>query len=305
MDLALSTCWNAPRHRDGKEMLQEIQEMGFKTVELGHNLRFSLWPGVRKAVNEGIVNVCSLHNFCPVPIEVIRPSPNCFEFTSLSPQDRRAAVKATLQTLESAAQVGASAVVLHLGSYQRKAQVTEKLIQAWKSRSLFTKKTSSSKITYLLKRKKAMPLIQSRLRECLDPILKKASELKLKLGVEFRSDIEEFPHADDFEWLFREYAGSPLYYWHDFGHAALMEMLGVINHHQFLQNQIPHLLGAHLQDFSPPDNDHLALGEGSLPLDQLLPLLPEKSIAVLELSPKIPREHLIENLRQWEKRSFL
>ncbi len=284
-------------------MLEEIREMGFKSVELGHTLRFSLWPGVLKAVKEGVIQVQSLHNFCPVPIEVIRPSPDCFEFTSPHPSERNAAVRATLQTLDCAAEVGASAVVLHLGSYRRRSRLTEKMIHDWKSRSLYTKKSSSSRIQYLIQRKKESPILQERLKECLDPILEKASKHHLRLGVEFRSHLEEYPHADEFDPFFRNYAGSPLGYWHDFGHAAKMDLLGVINHSQFLKDQSQRIIGAHLQDFSPPQNDHLALGDGSLPLDELHRLLPESSIKVLEFSPRVPREKIIENLQEWRMNS--
>ena len=281
-------------------MLEEIREMGFKSVELGHNLRFSLWPGVLKAVKEGVIQVRSLHNFCPVPIEIQHPSPDCFEFTSPVPSERAIAIKETLHTLSCAAEVGAQAVVLHLGSYRRQSHLTEKMIHAWKLRSLYTKKKSGPRIKYLLQRKKATPLIQSRIRECLDPIIKKASSLQLQLGVEFRSHLEEVPHADDFEWIFRDYAGAPLSYWHDFGHAAKMDLLGIIDHSKFLKEQSSRLIGAHLQDFLPPSNDHLALGDGSLPLDELHSLLPKKSIQVLELSPRVPRERIIENLQDWK-----
>ncbi len=301
MDLALSTCWNASRHREGYEMIEEIREMGFKSVELGHNLRFSLWPGVLKAVKDKRIRVLSLHNFCPVPIEVHRPSPDCYEFTASTSSERNAAVKGTIHTLEGASEVGAAAVVLHLGSYHRQSHLTERLVRHWKMRSLYTKKNSSDRIDYLLQRKKATPLIQDRLKQCLDPILKKAGKLHLRIGVEFRSRLEEYPHADEFEGLFRDYAGSPLGYWHDFGHAAKMDLLGIIDHSQFLKSQSSRIIGAHLQDFSPPHNDHLALGEGSLPLKELHALLPAKSIKVLELSPRVSKEKIVENLQEWQK----
>ncbi len=282
-------------------MIEEIREMGFKSVELGHNLRFSLWPGVLKAVKDNRIRVHSLHNFCPVPIEVQRPSPDCYEFTASTSSERNAAIKGTIHTLEKASEVGASAVVLHLGSYLRKNHLTEKLVHHWKMRSLYTKKNASERVNYLLQRKKATPLIQDRLKQCLDPILKKAETLRLRIGVEFRSRLEEYPHADEFEGLFRDYAGSPLGYWHDFGHAAKMDLLGLIDHLEFLKSQSNRIIGAHLQDFSPPQNDHLALGQGSLPLDELHALLPEKSIKVLELGPRVRKEKIIENLQKWQK----
>lgn len=282
-------------------MIDEIRGLGFKSVELGHNLRFSLLPGVIKSVQEKSIQVISLHNFCPVPIEVLHPSPNCYEFTSSNSSERASAIRSTLQTLEHAAELQAPAVVLHLGSFETKIPVTQKLIHHWKSRSLFTKKTSQLKIDYLLERKKQFPVLQKRLHECLKPILEKATELKIKLGIEFRSDLEEFPHADEFDWLFREYAGSPLHYWHDFGHAGLMDSLGMIDHLSFYIQKKPILLGAHWQDFIAPDQDHLALEEGELPLQEFIKETPKNALSVLELSPRIPHEKVQSSLQFWRR----
>ena len=54
--LALSTCWNSYRHQDGYAMLKEIRQLGFPAVELGHAIRYSLWPGVVKAWEENLIS---------------------------------------------------------------------------------------------------------------------------------------------------------------------------------------------------------------------------------------------------------
>src|ERR1700749_4274705 len=114
LPLALSTCWNSYRHQDGYEMLKEIRQLGFHAVELGHAIRYSLWPGVLKAWEEDLIKINSLHNFCPVPTSVLRPSPNCYEFSDARPEIRAAARKATEETIRQAAKLGARAVVCHL-----------------------------------------------------------------------------------------------------------------------------------------------------------------------------------------------
>src|SRR5689334_14989139 len=65
--LAFSTCWNSARHTDGAEMLQEIIDLGFEYIELGHGIRISLMPGIQKMFERGKVRFSSLHNFCPLP----------------------------------------------------------------------------------------------------------------------------------------------------------------------------------------------------------------------------------------------
>ena len=70
--LAFSTCWNSGRHTTGEAMLREIKnKLGFEFIELGHGIRLSLMPGVQKMFEAGHVRFSSLHNFCPLPVEVM------------------------------------------------------------------------------------------------------------------------------------------------------------------------------------------------------------------------------------------
>src|SRR5436853_7386303 len=113
--IAFSTCWNSGRHTSGDEMLREIQTLGFNLIELGHGTRISLMPGIQKMFDAGEVRFSSLHNFCPLPVEVMSDSPDCYTFSSSSPRERERAVRQTLQTIDFAARLGAPFVVLHLG----------------------------------------------------------------------------------------------------------------------------------------------------------------------------------------------
>src|SRR5262245_40809525 len=74
--LSCSTCWNSGRHTDGEAMLQEIVDLGFTRVELGHGVRISLMEGVLKGLERGLCTISSLHNFCPLPVEITRASPD-------------------------------------------------------------------------------------------------------------------------------------------------------------------------------------------------------------------------------------
>ncbi|MGK0177196.1 MAG: hypothetical protein ACI91V_001073, partial [Lentimonas sp.] len=65
--LSLSTCWCSGRHTDGYAMIDEMVGLGFKRIELSHGIRVSLVPGILKAIDEKLVEVSSVHNFCPLP----------------------------------------------------------------------------------------------------------------------------------------------------------------------------------------------------------------------------------------------
>src|SRR5205823_3255860 len=70
--ISFSTCWNSGRHTAGDEMLREIKDLGFNRIELGHGIRISLMPGIQKMFEAGEVEFTSLHNFCPLPVEIMQ-----------------------------------------------------------------------------------------------------------------------------------------------------------------------------------------------------------------------------------------
>src|ERR1700732_4111601 len=129
MHLALSTCWNSSRHTRGDEMLNEIFGLGFDRVELSHDIRQSLWEGIERFLSDHPMTVTSLHNFCPLPIEIEGPAPDCYQCTSLRAAERERDRHYTLQTIDYAHRLGAKRVVMHLGSVAA-PDYTERLIRS-------------------------------------------------------------------------------------------------------------------------------------------------------------------------------
>src|SRR6202008_4349740 len=76
----------------------------------------------------GEIKISSLHNFCPLPVGVMGPAPDYFKPSSEREGERLQAVRHTLRTIEFAASLGASVVVLHLGRVEMR-DYTEKLME--------------------------------------------------------------------------------------------------------------------------------------------------------------------------------
>src|SRR6266481_1835222 len=130
--ISFSTCWNSGRHTAGDSMLREIKELGFDCVELGHGIRLSLMPGIQEMFDAGEVRFSSLHNFCPLPVEVLSASPDCYQFSSAHPKERERAIRQTFQTIDFAARLEAPFVVLHLGQVNM-PPITDQLIELAKT----------------------------------------------------------------------------------------------------------------------------------------------------------------------------
>jgi len=97
-------------------MLEEIIDLGFQNVELGHGIRLPLAEGILKMWEAGRVKITSLHNFCPLPAEIPRASPDCYQFSAPHDGERDRAVRHSFKTIDFAKRLGAKFVVMHLGS---------------------------------------------------------------------------------------------------------------------------------------------------------------------------------------------
>ncbi len=279
-------------------MLQEIRQLGFPAVELGHAIRFSLWPGVLKAWEKDLIKINTLHNFCPVPTSVLRPNPNCYEFSDPRPEVRAIARKASEETIRQAARLGAKVVIFHLGR-AGPSGITEKLDKLFQRGEFLSRRYTQLKVEAVKQRKKNFEIVWPRVRETLEPLVALAGELKVRLGFEIREVFEEFPTEEEMPIVLESFPPEVVGYWHDFGHSARKEFLGWHSHLETLQLRSPRILGCHIHDCRRPQEDHLALGHGEIEFPPLLPAFPQNAIAVLELSPGIPEEQVIASRHLW------
>jgi sugar phosphate isomerase/epimerase len=299
--LSCSTCWNSDRHTDGRVMIREILDLGFENIELGHGIRLSLMEGIQKLFARGKFTVSSLHNFCPLPIEITRSSPDCYEFSSPRPSERERAVKLSLQTIDFAVRLNAPLVVMHLGRVLMK-EATDSLIALAKDGKQFSREYVQCKLEAVRTREERAPVHLQRVKDCLARIVGYAGEKGIKLGFEGRYAFEEIPNEREALELFAELNAPHVGYWHDFGHIQVKHNLGFLDHHDWLSRFGPRLLGAHLHDCVWPDGDHRAPFTGGIDYDRLVPLLPDPCLFVFEMSPRRTKEEIITAREKWQTR---
>jgi sugar phosphate isomerase/epimerase len=300
--ISFSTCWNSSRHTVGDAMLREIKtELGFDLIELGHGIRISLMPGIQKMFDAGEVRFSSLHNFCPLPVEVMGASPDCYTFSSSSPRERERAVRQTLLTIDFAARLGAPFVVLHLGRVPIKP-VTEPLIALAKAGEMYSREYVRRKVDAVAKREAAAPGYLTNVKECLKPIIDHAAAKNIRLGIEGRRGYEEIPSEREIPPLLDELDSPQIGYWHDFGHLQIKENLGFVDHAEWLRTIGPRTLGCHVQDCVWPAQDHQPPFAGSVDLEKLVPLLPSTCLFVWEMSPRKTVEEIRRSLTAWQER---
>jgi sugar phosphate isomerase/epimerase len=283
-------------------MLHEIKaELGFDFIELGHGIRLSLMPGIQKMLDSGQVRFSSLHNFCPLPVEVMKASPDCYQFSAVSSAERERAVKQTLQTIDFAARLNAPFVVLHLGEVKMPA-VTDRLIKLATEGAHLSRKYVKLKVGAVQKRERLAPIYLERVKDCLRRIIEHAASKNVRLALESRRGYEEIPSERELPALLDELNSPQLAYWHDFGHSQIKDNLGFIDHVEWLRSIGPRTVGCHVQDCVWPANDHEPPFTGDMQFEKLVPLLPTNCLFVWEMSPNKSADGIRQSVEIWKER---
>jgi sugar phosphate isomerase/epimerase len=280
-------------------MLREILNLGFERVELGHGIRLSLMEGVQRLFDRGVVQFSSLHNFCPLPIEITRSAPDCYEFTSHREAERERALKLTFHTIDFAARLNAPFVVLHLGRVNM-GPITDELIALAEKGGLFSREYVRRKIDAVKTREQNAPVYLQRAKAALNRILEYAATKNVRLGIEGRFGYEEIPSEREAPAILDELNSPFAGYWHDFGHIQTKHNLGFLDHYEWLSTIRSRLFGCHLHDCAWPAQDHRAPFTGGIPYDRLIPLLPKETLFVWEMSPRRKADEIRTSLERWK-----
>jgi sugar phosphate isomerase/epimerase len=294
---AFSTCWNSQRHSDGREMVHEVRALGFEYIELGHGTRLSLLEGVQKAVSDGEIKISSLHNFCPLPFGVMGSAPDYYLPSSRDEGERQAAVQHTLRTIDWAAALGAKAVVLHLGRVEMR-NYTRRLLDLHGAGKADAPKFQRLREKAVAMREKKRQKFLDQVFHTLEDVLPHAQEVGVKLGMETRLGIEEIPDEQEAEEILTRFGTSTILYWHDVGHAAVKEILGLMVMEAVLNRFRGRTLGMHLQDFAPPDEDHQPPGFGTFDFSRLAPFLTDEMVLAWEIHPEWKAEEIADGVKR-------
>lgn len=278
-------------------MLREIRALGFEYVELGHNTRLSLLDGIRQAVTDGEVRVCSLHNFCPLPVGLTGPAPDYYLPSAPDERERASAVRHTLRTLECAAMLGASVVVLHLGRVRMRSYTMRLLQMVEDGRAQRPRFARLREKALALRARKREKFLQQVCRT-LDEIVPRAKELGIRLGLETRFALEEIPNREEVALLMERYGCEVIQYWHDVGHAEVQEQLGLGRHEDWLTAFRGNTAGMHLQDVLPPAEDHRPPGQGEFDFRRLTPFVQTGQALVWEIHPGWLAEQIREGMER-------
>jgi len=292
--VGLSTSWNAFRCPKAKDLVDEISALGFQEIELSFNLTAGIVEDIAKIIQKQKIKIVSLHNYCPIP-EGLPPKealPDCYSLASIHEEERKIAVQYSKRTIDTASRLAAKVVVLHAGRVEM-PDATRDLIALYLKRGKDTKDFQERKSVFLKEREnRARPFFENALRS-LEELGRYAQEKRVKLGIENRVYYREIPSFEEVAIILKKLSGAQINYWHDTGHAHIMENLGIIRQKEYLDAYSQDMCGIHIHNVVAC-HDHRAPQSGEIDFSGLPNYLNKDTLKIIEAHYPAGAEELKE-----------
>jgi len=288
-DVSLSTMWAQGRFQHLGEFVEAVRRMGFGGIEINYTVEPH---GLEDLLANSNGVYPSFHS--PVPRVKAGDGRWIDELNLASPdeEERRQAVAAATTTLDWAAKVGATRVVVHLGGVGNQMLPAEKQL-----RQLFDAGQINTYGGELLRadcrrlRAEAAPAHMAAAKASLRELADHAARLGIAVGLENRYHHHEIPNPDEAKELLADYPPGVAGYWHDMGHAEVLDRLQLIDKHHWLTELGDRCLGVHLHDVVGL-KDHQAPGLGDADWKYVARHLPPSALRVCEINQHTPEEQV-------------
>jgi sugar phosphate isomerase/epimerase len=295
--LGISTAWNAAHLRVGEKVLEQILRVGFHSIEVDYRLSEDAMPLLEQYIREGKLVVSSVHNFAPLPSgeEPTNRGGDKLSLSSTDETERGEAVKLTRRTIDLARRLGARAVVLHIGHVDIDIHYFQELSDICRGEGVNSRKAQQMRDMVRKLRKDRRPPHMDSVTRSLKELISYIGDNDLTLCIENRYFFHQIPLPVEVLFLIDEISSERLKYWHDIGHAHVLEAQGWLPHLSSLDTLKEHIFGVHIHD-SVFTGDHIAPGTGEIDFAPVFRRIPSEAIKVMELSPKVSEEEVIMSL---------
>lgn len=283
--LALSTSWNADGRFTARGFCAAVRSLGLAAIELSYRCIPAEIREFGECCRETGLRVASVHNFCPVPEESPpgRARSEALLLSSPDGAERRRAVEATRRSIATAASLGARALIVHLGRVEGPAG-TRELIRLYREGRRGDPRYRSAKEALETRRaRRARPHFENAVRS-IEELAGELTASGVILAVENRYYYGEIPSCAEVRSIREAFAGGPVGYWHDIGHAQVMENLGFGRHEDYLDAAGDMLCGFHIHDVLLC-RDHLPPGQGMVDFSRFAGRMARGAMNVIELGP--------------------
>ena len=278
LEVSLSTMWVKGRFSHMAGFAAKAKELGFTHIEANA----SISPRMLSELLKTTIPISSIHSPCPTVLSSRGIPISSLSLSSLDESMRMEAVSYTSQTIELAASVRARAVVLHMGEVPIDLSLQDRLYKLHDGGYAQTKEYSQVKEELVCQRTSQALHYLDTAKKSLQELSAYSRQRGIILGLETRFHPHEIPNMDEMAELLNEASESLVGYWHDVGHAAVQQQLGLSLHEEWLSRFKDRLVGIHLHDVLGI-SDHHAPGKGNMNWEMVAKYLPPGIVKVCEI----------------------
>ncbi|MNC09089.1 Xylose isomerase-like TIM barrel [compost metagenome] len=248
-EYSFSTCWNIKRHKNGRDLIGEILDLGFRNVELNYNVTESMMEDIEPMIVKGEIRVSSVHNVFPY----IADRDYDTDSVLLGFDDetkRKRAVELLIRSMKSADRYGAKAVVVHPGEVPFDYNIDKELKRIYQEAGRDSSEYRTLWEEMKTKRDRHARRYCCRIRDSLEEASDYAVRKgwKVAIGIETRSRCYQIPTLMEAKWICDELKGSPVKLWYDIGHAMMMDRMGLYSNRIELPELLPYIYGVHIHE---------------------------------------------------------
>ena len=292
--LGISTVWKSGELKDGQKLMECFAGLGFREVELEYRIDGNTFKQIKQFLNKAKdLKIVSIHNFFPVPDILETGGADVFHFSSEDREERSLAVKYAAKTIQIASELGARAVVLHLGMIQMDAQ--KEFFDLYDAGKIGSEEYERVLEEFKVQRDSRKGKGLDMMLLSMDKVQEAAERYGVDVGIENRYDFRECPNFEEMAVIFEKFGGGRIGYWHDVGHAKVQENLGVVETKEMLDAYGKYLVGVHLHDVNGY-SDHHVPGIGEVDFDLLKKYLKKDTIKILEIHPRETEKDLMDGV---------
>jgi sugar phosphate isomerase/epimerase len=243
----------------------------------------SLSPQRLSELVQTSIPISSIHSPSPAVLSSKGVPIADLSFSSPEENERDEAVSFAKKTIDLASQVGAKAIVLHMGEVPIDLGLDDELRRLCQQNATQSEKYNEVKRGLTYQRISRAPPYLVAARKSLRELSEYSQAKGIMLGLETRFYFHEIPNIDEMEELLTEVEGSLVGYWHDVGHAEVNQRLGFTPHEQWLSRFGDKMIGIHLHDVLSI-SDHRPPGKGDVNWSTVAEHLPHEAVRVCEIA---------------------
>jgi sugar phosphate isomerase/epimerase len=268
---------------------ESTARLGYPHIEINYVIPPE---GVEALLASNHVAVSSVHSPCPRIKTADGRMSDALNLASLDEAERTLAVERACATVDIAVRASAPSIVVHLGGIGNAIFEEEREL-----RRRFDKgERDGAQIESLreqahVRRREGAPTYLAPARRSLAEVAEYAARYSVAIGLENRFHYHEFPSVDEMPGLLADYPPHVAGFWLDVGHAEVLDRLGVVPRHRWLDELASRCIGTHVHDVDGLA-DHRAPGHGTADWPHYAAKLPPHIPRVFEINQKMPEEQV-------------